>query len=110
MNKAKVTGNWLLSHKCIIFIVFFVVEIVFLDHNSLISRYRINKQKSELSAELQRYRQISNNANKQLKALEEDPTAIEKIARERYFMKTADEDVYIVEYPDQDGSKNSVAE
>ena len=31
----------------------------------------------------------------------------ERIARERYFMKAADEDVYVVEYSDGDASDKS---
>lgn len=107
MNKAKRTGNWILNHKCIVFLVFFVAEIGFFDHNSLLSRYRIHRQISEMTSELHRYCQITDNANKQLKDLAENPEAIEKIARERYFMKADDEDIYVLEYPDKDNGGNN---
>lgn len=106
MNKAKQTGNWLLKHRCMIFIVFFIVEIVFIDNSSLLNRYQVRKQRSELRAELQKYRNMSYNDSVQLKALEDDPAAIEKIARERYFMKKADEDVFVIEYSGDDASAN----
>ena len=108
MNKANSTSMWVLRHKCIIFIAFFVAEIAFFDHNCLLNRYRFNRQKAELNADLQKYRQISKNNIRQLQALEKDPAYIERIARERYFMKTEDEDIYVVEYPEQENANTSI--
>lgn len=101
MSKTKTgAGYWVLHHKCILFMVFFVTEIVFLDRDSLITRYKIHKEKAELKADLQKYQQIYSRDSRQLRSLEKDPNTIEKIARERYFMKSADEDVYVVKYAD----------
>ena len=100
-------GRWAGRHKCLIFVVFFVVEISFLDHNSLLCRYRTNRERAVLAAELERYRQACENDTRELHALETDSRAVERIARERYFMKAADEDVYVVEYSDGDASDKS---
>ena len=100
-------GRWAGRHKCLIFVVFFVVEISFLDHNSLLCRNRTNRERAVLAAELERYRQSCENDTRELHALETDSRAVERIARERYFMKAADEDVYVVEYSDGDASDKS---
>ena len=108
MGKAKAIGTWMKHHKGLIFVVFFVVQISFLDHNSLLERYRVGRQKRELAAELEKYRQIYSADTRELHALENDPRAIERIARERYFMKAADEDVYVVEYSGDDAPDNTL--
>ena len=46
---------------------------------------------------------------KQLKALGQGPDAVEKIARERYFMHTDDEDIYVLSddpKPDNENTDN----
>ncbi len=108
MGKAKVIGNWMAHHKGLIFVVFFVVEISFLDRNSLLERYRVGSQKREIIAELDKYTQIYNANTRELHTLENNPGAIERIARERYFMKAADEDIYVVEYSGEDVSDNKI--
>ena len=56
-----------------------------------------NKQKiSELESEIARYRHRYEQDQAQLRRLDTDPKAIEKIARERYFMKADDEDIFVL--------------
>ena len=42
-------------------------------------------------------RQKFNKDNKELERLKKDPEAVRKVAREKYFMKTSNEDVFIIE-------------
>ena len=64
--------------------VFAVVFIGFVDENSVWSHFRNMQTISDLQ-------------------LDKDPKAIEKIARERYFMKEDDEDIFILsdDQPDE---------
>lgn len=110
MNRAKTTGYWMLHHKSILFIAFFVVEIGFLDRNSLLTRYGIHRQRTELERSLRQYRQAYQDDSRRLRELESDPGAIERIARERYFMKKADEDVYVIEYAGDEPSQTGAPE
>ena len=55
-----------------------------------------NQQKiGELQDEIQRHTEQYNRDRKQIKMLDSNPKAIEKIARERYFMKEDDEDIFV---------------
>ena len=87
----------------------FFTNLIFLDHNSLLRRYEQRNEIATLRAEKERYFRIYERDKKQIHALETDPRAIEKIARERYFMKKADEDVFVFEYEGNDYSRNETA-
>lgn len=82
--------------KYAVVVVAAVVIVGFVDENSVWAHYR-NKQKiSELEAEIDKYRKRYERDNEQLRRLDADPKAIEKIARERYFMKADDEDIFVL--------------
>ena len=57
----------------------------------------------------ERYVRIYERDMKQLHDLKTDPGALEKIARERYFMKRPDEDVFVFEYEGNDYVGNEAA-
>ena len=82
--------------KYIIVVILAVVWIGFVDENSAWRHVR-NKQKiSELRVEIAKYEDINRHDQEQIRMLDSDPKAIEKIARERYFMKTDDEDIFVL--------------
>ena len=68
----------------------------FVDENSYMRRVQYDLRISELKAEIQRYRLESEQSTMALDELRRNPKAIEKIARERYFMKADDEDIYVL--------------
>ena len=89
------------SLKYIIVTVLAVIVVGFVDTNSVWSHFR-NKQKiTDLESEINRYTEQYEHANRQLHQLDRNPKAIEKIARERYFMKTDDEDIFVLSDDDQ---------
>jgi cell division protein FtsB len=56
------------------------------------------QRKSEiatLNSEIERYRTQFDNDTERLQELTENPEALEKVAREKYFMKRPNEDVFI---------------
>ena len=76
--------------------LFAVVFIGFVDENSVLSHFKNKQTISELNEEIEKY-EAEHRANQaRIKELDKDPKAIEKIARERYFMKTDDEDIFIL--------------
>lgn len=82
--------------KYLVVVVAAVIIVGFVDENSVWNHFR-NKQKiSELEREIQRYSRQYEHDQAQLRRLDTDPKAIEKIARERYFMKTDDEDIFVL--------------
>lgn len=82
--------------KYVVVVVAAVVIVGFVDETSVWSHFR-NKQKiGELESEIERYKAIYEHDKAQLRKLDSDPKAIEKIARERYFMKADDEDIFVL--------------
>ena len=78
-------------------ILVFVLIIGVLDDNSLIRRVFHWREIRELNTEIERYRSQYEEDSRALKELTSNPEALEKIAREKYKMKKADEDIFIFE-------------
>ena len=89
--------------KYIVVAVIGVVMIGFVDENS-VWHHMVNRQRiSELEGEIDRYINLNNNNQAQINQLDNDPRAIKKIARERYFMKSDDEDIFVLSDDEQTG-------
>ncbi|MBQ8656123.1 MAG: septum formation initiator family protein [Prevotella sp.] len=90
--------------KYIIVIVIAVLLIGFVDENSVWSHLRNKEHMSELKSEIDQLNKEHEHNKEQIKMLDEDPKAIQKIARERYFMKADDEDIYILKEGEEPAS------
>lgn len=87
----------LLSHyKYLITVVIGVLLVGFIDENSFMHRAQLEMQISDLEADIERYNEQNEADMKQLKAMKQGPRAFERIARERYFMKADDEDIFVL--------------
>lgn len=99
MNRLRRTANYLRRFRGLKYAVVIVTAVVivgFVDENSMWSHFS-NKQKiNELEIEIQLYKRQYERDRAQLRKLDTDPKAIEKIARERYFMKTENEDIFVL--------------
>lgn len=99
MKKIKA---WLKSFMAIPYMKYVVVVVAgiaiigFLGSNSVLAHFRYKMQISELKEEIQHYEQSYQRDQEKIHQLENDPKAMEEIARERYFMKTADEDIFVL--------------
>lgn len=82
--------------KYVVVIVAGVAIVGFLDENSVWSHIRNRRTIDELQTEIKRYRDQYERDKAQLRRLDTDPKAIEKIARERYMMKMDDEDIFVL--------------
>jgi len=73
-----------------------IILIGFVDENS-VWHHMVNKQRiSELQEEIDAYTLQNKNDQAQIQKLDSDPKAIKKIARERYFMKADNEDIFVL--------------
>jgi len=79
-----------------------VLLVGFLDENSLLSHFKNRQRIAELSEEKEKYEENFKRDQAQIKELDRNPKAIEKIARERYYMKTDDEDIFVLSDDDRD--------
>lgn len=88
--------NFLDHYKYLIVIVVGVAIISFVDENSFMRIFQYKMEISDLKSEIKKYNETNENDIRQLKELKRNPKAIQKIARERYFMKADDEDIFVL--------------
>lgn len=93
--------------KYVIVVVLGVLFVGFLDDNSLWAHMRNKQHIDELSSEIEQYRESYNSNLTQIEELKHNPKAIEKIARERYFMKADDEDIFVLSDDGEDPDKKA---
>ncbi|TYC10670.1 septum formation initiator [Bizionia gelidisalsuginis] len=84
----------------------FVIWMLFLDSNSYLIHYDLNEEIDELENEKEYYRKEIIKDNKAIKELKREE-GLEKFAREAYYMKRVNEDIYIIEYADSLKTKNN---
>lgn len=82
--------------KYVVVCVAGVLIVGFLDENSMWSHMKNRQRIEELTEEKARYNAAFERDKAQIRELERDPKAMEKIARERYFMKADDEDIFVL--------------
>ena len=87
--------------KYIVVTVIAIVFIGFVDENSIWRHMRNRQHISELQDEIKRLTDQHNYNQSQIRPLGNDTKAIEKIARERYFMKTDEEDIFVLSDDEQ---------
>ena len=95
-KKLNFVWNILARYKYVIVIVLGVLIVGFLDENSFVQRVKYDLQISELKEQISAYDKKHGQEAEALYELKRNPKAIEKIAREKYFMKTDDEDVFVL--------------
>ncbi len=90
-----------LRNKYLITIIIFVIWVVLLDSNNLISQHKEMKNLKKLRAEREYYVQRIEEDKRKLHELKTDDQNLEKFAREQYRMKKPDEDLYIILTPQE---------
>ena len=94
-----------LKNKYILSVVVFVVWILFLDSNNLVSRVKEMKSLRKLKYEKEYYVQRIEEDKRKLYEIKTDDQNLEKFAREQYRMKKQDEDLYIILTPQENRRK-----
>ena len=89
----------ILRNKYILTIVIFILWVLLLDSNNLISRYKELKNLKKLKAEKEYYVKRIEEDKRKLYELKTSNRNLEKFAREEYRMKKPDEDLYIILTP-----------
>ena len=88
-------------------IILGILIVGFLDEDSIIKNIELEYQISDLKEEIAKYEQRYQKDSEELKELQRDPNEISRIARERYFMKKDDEDIFVLS-TDEKTSDNSI--
>jgi cell division protein FtsB len=86
----------LVKNKFLLASVAFIVWMLFFDRNDLPSQYEYRSQVKKLESDKAFYIKEINQAEKDLQELTTNTERLEKFARERYFMKKENEDVFVI--------------
>jgi cell division protein FtsB len=91
-----------LRNKYLLTIIIFILWLLLLDSNNLISTHKEMKNLKKLKSDREYYVQRIEEDKRKLYELKTDNRNLEKFAREQYRMKKPDEDLYIILTPQED--------
>jgi cell division protein FtsB len=91
--------NWkkAISNKYLLATVAFIALLFFSDKNSILEQYKLYKQYKKAKTEHDFYATQIEQAREKYNELFSNKENLEKYAREKYLMKKANEDVYVIE-------------
>lgn len=89
-------NRYVRRYKYAVAFLVFMIIIGVVDENSLLVRYQRRVDIGNLKREIDKYQQQYDDESARLQSLMTDPAAVEKLAREKYLMKRADEDVFVI--------------
>lgn len=97
-----------IKNKYFLTLTAFAILLLFVDHNDIFVQLDRKRQLNDLLVSKQFYENEILKTKKQLAELQNNPIALEKYAREKFFMKKSNEDLFIIT-PIPDSSKNIAA-
>jgi cell division protein DivIC len=97
VTKQKKTWLKIVSNKYLLISLLFAVWMLFLDNYSYMDQRQLNKQIDELQDNKKYYQEEIKKDTQSIKLLK-NQDQVEKYAREKYYMKRENEDIYIIEY------------
>ena len=83
------------SNRYTLALAAFIVWIVFFDENNMFVQRERTQDLVQLNKKIEYYKGQVTQARQELKDLDNDPALLEKYAREKYFMKRDNEEVFI---------------
>jgi len=97
--KALLKNKWfrIISNKYVLILLLFGIWMLFLDSNSWLVHRELNQEIKELEDNKAFYQAEIKHDTTIINGLK-DSSALEKFAREEYFMKKKNEEIYIIEY------------
>lgn len=102
-QKLSIVWNYLAHYKYLMVIIAGVLIVGVVDDNSIRQHIKYQLQIATLREEIGKYRDQYEKDSRQLKEMRQGPDVFGKIARERYFMKSDDEDIFVLstDLPDE---------
>lgn len=89
--------HYFLKFKYPITIIIFAFIMIFIGEGSVINRSKHKKEIQALQAEIDKYQKKFDEDKIALERLKNDPDATKEVAREKYYMKTENEDIFVIE-------------
>ena len=91
-----------INNKYFYAILAFTIWLIFFDQESLRVQYKLMQIKNDLNMQKQYYNDNISKDKAAIKTLEDNTLYLEKYARENYYMKKDNEDVYIIVHDNSD--------
>jgi len=88
-----------ISNKFVLILILFIVWMLFFDTNSYLIHRELNKEIDGLKDNTEFYQNEIDNDKTFIQKME-DSNEMEKFAREKYYLKKENEDIYIIEHED----------
>ncbi|MCX2450809.1 septum formation initiator family protein [Pedobacter sp. PLR] len=86
----------LIRNKYFLSVAAFIVWMLFFDRNDMVSQYEFRSEVHKLQEEKDFYEKETAQVKKDLSELSTNLNMAEKFAREKYFMKKDNEDVFVI--------------
>ncbi len=96
MGKVNNLWSYIARHKYLITVVIGILMVSIVDENSFRKYILLQMRYSEVQTELEGYHEQYYRDSIKLTSLRANRKGVERIARERYFMKRDNEDVYVL--------------
>lgn len=110
MEKLNALMAYLRKHTIVKYTLVTVIGVLIVgifDENS-VWNHMLKKQKiQQLEEEISAYKRLNEDNLRQLRLLKTDVKAVERIARERYFMKADDEDIFVLSDDEKTNTNNN---
>ncbi|MGC8804247.1 MAG: FtsB family cell division protein [Bacteroidales bacterium] len=87
----------LFKNKYFLATFFFLLWLVLFDQNNLLDRARMIRKKRQMEESIKYYQEKILEDKKRLHELQTDRDNLEKFAREQYYMKRDNEDIFILD-------------
>ena len=95
MGRLITLWGYIRRYKYWVAFVIFLLIIGVLDENSLWVRYQRQVEIDNLRRQIEKFQAQYDAETAQQQALENDPSAVERLAREKYLMKRDNEDLFV---------------
>ena len=105
-EKKKKKWVRIVSNKYLLILILFFVWMFFFDTNSFFIHQELNDDINKLENNKKVYQEEIKNDKVFIDKMK-DSNEIEKFAREKYYLKKDDEDIYIIEHEDSIKNKNN---
>lgn len=89
----------IITNMYILVLTIFVVWMLFFDTNNLMIHLELKKQVKKLEKDAEFLKKEISKDKKTIEKLS-DPKELEKFAREQYYLKKKNEEIYLIEYED----------
>lgn len=104
MKKINTIWEYIKRHRYLLTIIIGILVVCIIDDNSL-RKYAIYQLKiNELNEKIEEYENQLKRDSLRFRALTDDPKGVERIARESYYMKRPNEEIFIMSI-DKDNKK-----